>query len=311
MKWLKTTVIYESSDPETAVALISDIFQGFGLKGVIEESASGAGADLDWAENAASPAAHNAVIGFFPEPYYGDRHRKRFESMLCELKPAIIDNFEVTCSEIDEEDWAESWKLHFHPVKITDRIVVRPGWREYEAHAGEIIIELDPGMAFGTGTHPTTALCIRLVEAHMKPGMKFLDIGTGSGILMIAAAKTGATTMAGIDNDPVAVEVAGNNLLRNKIAPADFTLVEGDLVTSVNRPFDMIAANILAETICRMIPDIPPLLSPGGVFIASGIIIEKEPMVLEALHSQGFEIIEIRQLEGWTAIAARRPGSSV
>ncbi|MFO8110926.1 MAG: 50S ribosomal protein L11 methyltransferase [Desulfosalsimonadaceae bacterium] len=307
MKWRKTTVVFESGDPETAVALINDIFQGYGLKGVIEE-----GPDVedepDWAENAQIPPDRRAVIGFFPEKYHLEKHRREMEEALSELKPAILSSFEITYGEIDDEDWAESWKLHFHPVRVTEKIVVRPSWRCHEALEGEIVIDLDPGMAFGTGTHPSTALCIRLLTDHIAAGMRFLDIGTGSGILMITAAKTGAKTLAGIDCDPVAVEVAENNLLRNNISPDDFTLMEGDLVTSVTGHYDMIAANIVAETICSLVPHIPPLLPPGGIFITSGIIVEKEPMVLETLNRYGFTILDIRQREGWSAIAARWAG---
>ncbi len=304
MKWLKTTVVFESGDPETAAALINEIFQEFGLTGVIIESPD-RNADLDWAENAPPNADRNAVIGFFTEKHHGEKYLKLLENRVGELKPSILSRFEISCSDIDDEDWAESWKLHFHPVKITDKIVIRPGWQHYDALEGDIIIELDPGMAFGTGTHPTTALCIRMVEQYTTPGIKFLDIGMGSGILMITAAKTGARILTGIDSDPVALEVAENNLLTNNISAGDFTLMEGDLVATVNGSFEVIAANIVAETICRLVPDIVPLLSPGGIFIASGIIVEKEPMVLEKLCDHGFEIIEIRQLEGWTAIAAR------
>lgn len=307
MKWHKTTVVFESGDPETAVALINELFQGYGLKGVIEEGPDIDG-EPDWAENAHTPADHHAVIGFFPEKSQLEKHRREMEEALSKLKPAILRSFDITYSHIDDEDWAESWKLHFHPVRITEKIVIRPSWRRHEVTEGDIVIDLDPGMAFGTGTHPSTALCIRLLADHMAAGMRFLDIGTGSGILMIAAAKTGAKTLAGIDCDPVAVEVAENNLLRNNISPDHFTLMEGDLVTNVRNAYDMIAANIVAETICSLVPHIPSLLSPGGIFIASGIIVEKEPMVLKALEEQGFTITDIRQQEGWSAIAAQGAG---
>ena len=305
MKWLKTTVIYESKDPETAVALINDIFQEFGLKGVIDESPDTEG-DPDWAENALMPAKRHAVIGFFPEKYHGEKQHKALEENLNGLIPSILDRFEITYSDVDDENWAESWKKHFHPVKVTDRIVIRPGWHPYDPAEGETVIELDPGMAFGTGTHPTTALCIRLVADYMTPGTHFLDIGTGSGILMIVAAKSGAAKLAGIDCDPVALEVARNNLGRNNISPDDFILMEGDLAAGITNSFDVIAANIVAETIRDLVPHIPPLLTPAGVFIASGIIVEKEALVMETLAEYGFDILEIRRLEGWVAIAAQK-----
>ena len=305
MKWLKTTVTYESSDTETAVALISEIFQAFGVKGVVEESPV-TDAGVDWAEDAVATTANYGVTGFFPEKYHGKKQRETFQKLISELQPAIISSFTLSYDEVDEEDWAESWKLHFHPFKVTDRIVVCPSWRSYAARKDEIIIELDPGMAFGTGTHPTTALCIRLVEQFMTREMRFLDIGTGSGILMITAAKLGAIKPAGIDSDPVALEVAESNLLRNNIPADGFSLAEGDLVDTVDRPFDMIVANILAEIICNLVPDIPPILAPNGILIVSGIIVDKEAMVLTKLHAFGFKIIETHHLEGWSAICCTR-----
>ena len=315
MKWLKTTVAYESGDPETAAALIGDIFREYGLKGVIVESPD-SGADLngrtapDWADNAFPVPDRLAVIGFFPEQYQDPDHRRTFEDQLCALKPAIIESFQVFYSDVDEEDWAESWKLHFHPVRITERIIVRPGWQPCEAGEKDLVIEIDPGMAFGTGTHPTTALCIRLIERHLIPGGSFLDIGTGSGILMIAAAKLGAAKTAGTDCDPMAVEIAGQNLAANHIPPDRFFLSEGDLAAgaegSADGPYDMIAANIVAETIASLIPYIPPILSEKGVFIASGIIVEKEDMVLKKLAEYGFETVDVLHREGWSGIAAAR-----
>lgn len=315
MKWLKTTVVYDSGDPETAAALIGDIFREYGLKGVIVESPD-TEADPDgrtapdWADNAFPAADRLAVIGFFPEQYQDPPHRRRFEKQLDALKPAIIESFDVFYSDVDEEEWAESWKSHFHPVRITERIIVRPGWQPCETSENDLVIEIDPGMAFGTGTHPTTALCIRLIERHLSPGGSFLDIGTGSGILMIAAAKLGAAKTAGTDCDPMAVEIAGRNLAANHIPPDRFVLFEGDLTAGASAladgPYDMIAANIVAETIAELIADIPPILSEKGIFIASGIIVEKEEMILEKLAEQGFETVAVLNREGWSGIAASR-----
>lgn len=305
MKWHKTSVLFESGDPETAAALITDIFLEFGLKGVIVESPD-VEPGLDWAENAAAGPGRHAVTGFFPENHQKKNRKSLLKDRLSGLSPSVLDTFRITCSDVDEEDWSESWKRHFHPVRVTDRIVVRPSWRAYDPGDDEIVIDLDPGMAFGTGTHPTTALCIRMVAALLKKNQSFLDIGTGSGILMIAAAKTGAGKLMGIDCDPVAVAIARKNLLRNHVSESAFTLVEGDLAERADRRFDVIAANIVAETICGLIPDIPPILSENGIFIASGIIIEKEEMVIEKLADCGFTIIRRRYCDGWCAIAASR-----
>ena len=304
MKWQKVTVKYESHDPETAVTLIGEVFTEFGAKGFIEESPV-VDTDVDWAEDALPIAGYYAVSGFFPARHYGEAESTAFKRTIAGLNPAILQGFELFHSEVDEEDWAESWKAHFHPVKISDRIVVCPSWELYNARGDEIILMIDPGMAFGTGAHATTTLCVRMIERYLKPGMRFLDIGTGSGILMIAAAKLGAAGLTGVDSDPVAVEVAERNLVGNDIPAEDFELARGDLVQAIEGSFNMIVANILSEVICGLVPDIPPILSPDGFFIASGIIIEKESMVLETLARAGFEIIETQHLDGWTVIVAK------
>ncbi len=161
-------------------------------------------------------------------------------------------------------------------------------------------------MAFGTGSHATTALCIRMIQTHLKPGDAFLDVGTGSGILMIAAAKLGAGTVCGVDNDEVAVSVAEKNLLANHIDRKEFTLSSGNLVDGVNRTVDVVAANILAEVIMKLLPDVTAVLKQNGILICSGIITAKKAAVFSGLQEQGFTVVEDQEKEGWVAIAARR-----
>lgn len=305
MKWVKAEVIFESADPETTAALITEVFQEFGLQGVIVESPD-EDPDLDWAEDALSLPAHHAVIGFFPGDFHDAEQRRRFEEQVGKVHPAKEWEYRIEYSEMDDEDWAESWKAHFHPIRIDDRITVKPTWEDYSPGIGELVIELDPGMAFGTGTHPTTALCIRMIHRWIAPGCCFLDIGTGSGILMIAAAKLGAMRLTGVDSDPVAVGVAESNLRLNRIDPHTYSLINGNLTDAVTGSFDLIVANILSETIRDLIPHIGPRLAEGGIFIASGIIAPKSLMVEETLLRNGFKILEIGSEEDWIAIVARR-----
>ncbi len=305
LKWLKATVAFESADPETTAALITDVFQGFGLQGVVIESPE-TEPDLDWAEDALPVPETWAVIAFFPKHLQGKDHLLEFEAQIASLHPADTWKFHIQYSTIDEEDWAESWKAHFHPIKVTDRIVVKPTWQTYEPGPGEIILLLDPGMAFGTGTHPTTALCIGLIEKYMTPGFRVCDVGTGSGILMMTAARLGAKTVVGIDSDPMAVEVAEGNLKLNGIDPATYTLITGSLVTEVTGSYDLVVANILAEVIRDLVPEISPRLSPDGWFIASGIIVKKQDLVIRALRDHGFDVCEVAEQEGWVAIVAQK-----
>jgi ribosomal protein L11 methyltransferase len=192
--------------------------------------------------------------------------------------------------------------------KITATIVVKPSWREYPVKPGEIIVEIDPGMAFGTGTHPTTALCIHLIQNHLKPGASFLDVGTGSGILMITAAKLGAGTLWGVDNDDMAIEVAEKNLLANRID--HFSLSCGNLIDAVHLTFDVVAANILAEVILALLPDLMTVLADNGVFICSGIIAAKKNAVLSELNSNGFKVLQVMEKEGWVAISAEKAAAT-
>ncbi|MGM0452864.1 MAG: 50S ribosomal protein L11 methyltransferase [Thermodesulfobacteriota bacterium] len=302
-KWIKTSVFFESEAPEATADLIAGIFQDFGLQGVVIES-PGTEVDLDWAEDAPGGPDHNAVIGYFPELADNGGLCRRFENQLAAASPDSGWQYRVKYSEVDEEDWAESWKAHFHPVQITERLVIKPTWQDYEASGDEIVIELDPGMAFGTGTHPTTELCIRMIARYLKPGIRLLDIGSGSGILMIAAVKLGAFTVVGIDSDPVAVEVAESNLRLNGIDPGRFTVTAGNLIDGINEAYDIVVANILSETICELVPDVAPCLAAGGVFIASGIVAYKAPMVTKALEKYGFTVREVEEKDEWVAVVA-------
>ena len=160
-------------------------------------------------------------------------------------------------------------------------------------------------MAFGTGTHPTTALCIQMIEDWLVPGQRFLDVGTGSGILMIAAGKLGAGPMVGVDRDSVAVDVARQNLMHNGIGPEAARIHGGDLLDCVDQTFDLVAANILSEVIIVLLDDIRRVLAPGGILICSGIILENRGRVTEKMAALGFKILEVREKEGWVAVAGR------
>jgi ribosomal protein L11 methyltransferase len=211
----------------------------------------------------------------------------------------------IVCRDIDETDWAESWKAYFWPQKIGRRIVIKPSWREYSPRPDDIIVEIDPGMAFGTGTHPTTCLCLQMIETYLQKGVTFLDVGTGSGILMAAAAKLGAARVTGIDNDVLAAEIAGKNLLLNNIDPKKFEILAGDLAESVKEKFHFVAANILTEAIIRLLDQVRNILIAGGVFVCSGIIEENKDLILLKMKTLGFDILEAAVQEKWVAIAGR------
>lgn len=204
---------------------------------------------------------------------------------------------------IDDSDWKNNWKKFFKVLKPNKTIVIVPTWEEYEKKDGEEIIKLEPGMAFGTGSHETTSLCIKKLEEYMKPGMKVLDIGTGSGILSIAASKLGASEVLGVDIDPMSVYVANENKKLNEVTNAEF--IVGDLLSKVNDKYDIVVSNILAEVIVTMTGDLHKFMNKDGIFISSGILKVKSAMVIDSLEANGFDILNVEDLNEWTSIVAK------
>ncbi|WP_123039795.1 50S ribosomal protein L11 methyltransferase [Cohnella candidum] len=225
--------------------------------------------------------------------------------------------FTVSLAMVQDEDWADAWKKYFKPLQVSERLTIKPTWEEYEAREDEVIIELDPGMAFGTGTHPTTALCLRTLEGAVRGGETLIDVGTGSGILAIGAVKLGASRVLALDLDPVAVSSATENIKLNglqdviEVRLSDLlgTLNEGAGadVESVKPPVDIVVANILAEIILLFIADVMKVLKPGGIYIASGIYKNKEEDVEAGLLAAGFEIIDRVRQDDWVAFVAGKP----
>jgi len=213
----------------------------------------------------------------------------------------------VTISEVNEEEWATAWKKYYNPVKISEKFTIVPTWEIYKpVSSDELIIELDPGMAFGTGTHPTTVMCIQALERTVIPGDRVIDVGTGSGVLSIAAAMLGAEDVRAYDLDEVAVTSAKLNIKLNKVNHK-VTISQNNLLDGVEgNSADVIVANILAEVILRFTDDVARVIKPGGSFIASGIIQPKKDQVKEALLAAGFEISETILMEDWVAIIAKR-----
>lgn len=212
---------------------------------------------------------------------------------------------QVSTVDVQEEDWATAWKQYYHPVKISETFTIVPTWEQYEVSENEKIIELDPGMAFGTGTHPTTFMCIQALERTVKKDDVVIDVGTGSGVLSIAAALLDAKKVVGVDLDEVAVKSATDNVALNHVQ-SKVEIVHGDLLQGSKDPVDVIVANILAEVILLFVDDAAKKVKKGGYFITSGIIVQKKDAVQEALANAGFMIEEVMQEEDWICIIAKR-----
>jgi ribosomal protein L11 methyltransferase len=304
MKWIEAKVVYDAEDNPLAGEVIADLFFEFDLQGVVEEDPAIA-PDEGWAEDSIGRAQQHAVIGYFPKDRQAKSRRRILEEKLAVLKAHSGVFYRVSYKELDEEDWAEAWKVFFEPQKIGKKIVVKPTWCEYEAASDDIVLELDPGMAFGTGTHPTTALCIRLIEDYLHKGDSVLDIGTGSGILMLAAAKLGAGFVCGLDKNEMAVKIAEANLRLNGIAPRKFSVKEGHLVAGVEERYDLVVANILTQVIYNLLEEIEKILNDGTVFICSGILEKNENLVIARMKTIGFDILDLCIKDQWVAIAGR------
>ena len=214
---------------------------------------------------------------------------------------------EIECIGVHEEDWANSWKQYYKPIKTGEKLVIVPEWETYDPAPGEIVVLMDPGMAFGTGTHETTRLCATLLEKYVRPGNRMLDVGCGSGILAICAAKLGAGSCFACDIDPVAVRIAGENAALNQTAQVE-TGVSDLLAQAKKVPggYHVCCANIVADVIIRLSPDIGAFMEPDGVLIVSGIITERAEETVSALKAAGWHLIDERRENGWFAGALRR-----
>jgi ribosomal protein L11 methyltransferase len=202
-----------------------------------------------------------------------------------------------------QEDWINNWKKYFHPIPVGKKLLIRPDWEKAENPEGRVVVDLEPGIAFGTGTHETTRLCMEFLEETVTPGCSMLDVGCGSGILSVAGLLLGAGRAVGVDIDPLAVKTAAQNAERNHVADR-FTGICGSLTEKVEGKFDVVAANIVADVILQLARDIEKFLAPGAVFLVSGIIDEREQDVLDALKGR-FDVTARKEEKGWVAACCR------
>ena len=294
--WIEVRVITKSE----ALEPVSGIFYSLDCKGVaIEDPEDILGREqgpLTWDFADINVLEHKGKVAvvkaYFAEEDNIEEILGYVNEKLVELKEMGIDLGEakVEHEKMYEEDWANTWKQYYKPSKVGEKIVVKPIWEEYEEKEGELVVNLDPGMAFGTGTHETTRMCIQALEKYVKEESTVFDVGCGSGILAIAAAKLGAKLAVGVDLDPVAVESSIENVGYNNLN--NIEILHGNLVEVIDGKADIVVANILAEIICILTDDVKRVMKDGGVFITSGIIHDRVDMVCEKLEATGFEVIE-------------------
>lgn len=301
--WQKLLEVRVSAPDDACASQLEALFDRWGWGGAVTER---------WVD---SPGATRIIIKTYL-PLEDERALRQIQIGLALLDQtrrysSQAAGLELQIRQLAETDWAEAWKAHYHVLHVGQRLVIKPTWCEYVARPDERLIEIDPGMAFGSGLHATTRLCLELLEAYVQPGVRVLDVGTGSGILAIAAAKLGAAQVLALDNDPVAVRVARENVMTNGLG-SHVSVQEGTLTWPLpgcggeGKPgWDVMVANLLAETIVEMAPAFAALLAPGATLITSGIIDERAGQVVEALHQYGLPVTERRDDGEWVALVAQ------
>ncbi len=207
---------------------------------------------------------------------------------------------------VEQSDWANNWKKYYKPIRVGKNIVIKPSWEDYEKQENDVIVELDPGMAFGTGTHETTRMCMELLERFVDADTDVLDVGCGSGILSITSLLLGAKSVVGVDIDPVAVDVAIENGKMNGFVAPRYDIKKGNLVDEISGKFKIAVANIVADAIIMLCPDVLPFIEDDGVFICSGIIEDRIDDVKTKLNETGYEIKEVLRQGEWAAMLCNK-----
>jgi ribosomal protein L11 methyltransferase len=301
-RWVEVSL---QTDGEAAEAIAQELSEYCHQGLAIEQ------ADIEegyWDDGDVPPATRVIVRGYFHDDENAQATRENIERVLGYLN-MMYPMPQPVFSMVDDADWAEAWKAHYHPVRLGRRILVRPRWIEVLPNPGDVVITLDPGMAFGTGTHPTTQLCLEALEDLVQPGLDVLDLGCGSGILAIGAALLGARKILAVDIDPIAVEVTEENARENGVGQ-HIIAQQGSLETVLtsSRRFDLVVVNILAKVIVPMCAQgLGQVVRPGGKAIFSGLIDTQTDEVEAALVATGLQPLRRRQIGDWMLIETARP----
>lgn len=321
MKWLEVTV----STTDEGADIVSARLSMLGINEVsvvqghdeVERLMNDAVKYWDYADDAAvnNQPAVKAYLPILPENAGMTEKIEASMKELAAMEGEIgipLGSLEVTTGEVDEEDWANNWKAYFKPIKVGDKLTVCPVWEETEDDGSRAILRIDPGMAFGTGAHHTTRMCLEFLEKDLKKGDSVIDIGCGSGILSASAILMGAKEALAIDIDPVATKIAAETAENNSIDIMRYTVYTGDILSdkqireaATRKKYDIVLANIVANVIIALAPLVPELMHEDSVFISSGIIDDRLDEVIEALENNGLSVKEVRSGDDWRALEAR------
>ena len=301
MSWIKVKVDYVSDNLEEIKVKLINMFDEIGIK-QIEVIDYFSENELDYNANFSIKNDVWSIIGYIVDNRFANTKLNIIFNNLKEFQNENTEfMYEIYTAKCNDEDWQDEWKKYFHTVNITDSIVIKPSWDEYEPESNEIVIEIDPGLAFGTGTHETTSLCVEFLEKYVKGKEKLLDIGCGSGILMLIGKKLGVKKVVGIDIDEKVRDVVLENFSKNGIND-DFEVIIGNLVDDVNGKYDLVVSNILVDVLEKLLEDIEKILEKGATVIFSGILNEKEEAFVKKAENYNLKQIDRREKNNWVSL---------
>ncbi len=294
---IKVTVKKEDSDTATAVMTAMDFFGGL----MIEDFSDIDTCPWDYVDEEllAKDKTVVSISGYMET-------NENVVAVTEQLKIMLPQDALVEVISINEDDWANNWRKYYHPIHVGKNLVIKPSWIDYEKQENEIIVELDPGMAFGTGTHETTRMCMAHLEKYIDENSRVLDVGCGSGILSITSLLIGAKEVMGVDIDPVAVKVAIENGEMNNFKEPRYTIKRGNLVDEAQGKYDVIVANIIADVIIGVCGDVKQFIADEGVFISSGIIVDRRDDVKKAFDEAGYTIIDEVNEGEWVSFVCKK-----
>ena len=307
MKWIKVKVDYFSDNSAISKGKIINIFEEIGIK---ETEAIDYFSDnsLDYNRNFKNENKIWSIAGYIIDNRFSDSKLKIINENLEKYADENEDfGYEIYTSRCSDDDWKDEWKKYFHTVKITDNIIIKPSWDSYETAGNEKIIEIDPGMAFGTGTHETTSLCVEFLEKYSNGRKKLLDIGCGSGILMLIGKKIGIDNVTGIDIDDKVEEVVKENFRKNDIFE-NFEIIIGNLVDNINDKYDIVVSNILVDVLIELLENIEKVLDKNAIIIFSGILKEKEEEFVEKTGLYKLKNIDRNEKNNWVSLVFKYEG---
>ena len=301
MKWIKVKVDYFSDNLEKTKAKLVNMFNEIGIN-QIEVIDYFSENKLDYNDNFSIKNDVWSIIGYIVDNRFANTKLNIIFNNLKEFMESENEFiYEIFTAKCNDEDWQDEWKKYFHTVNITDNIVIKPSWDEYEPSDNEIVVEIDPGLAFGTGTHETTSLCVEFLEKYAQNKKKLLDIGCGAGILMLIGKKLGVEKVVGIDIDEKVNDVVLENFSKNGIND-NFQVIIGNLVDNVNEKYDLVVSNILVDVLEKLLEDIEKALEKGAIVIFSGILNEKEEAFLKKAKNYNLKQIDRKDKNNWVSL---------